>query len=92
MCSRRGVRDDGGGRANDADGKAGAISFSPLWLSPEQLLALDGTERGESGFGGSVTAAVAVVAFEVVEDVVMTESQELKAFSGSWNFAPTPAD
>lgn len=100
MCNRRGVRADIG-RANEDDGMVtggGLLVWveSDFWLSLEQLLALDGFERGDAGRECSAGPAVEVLVVEMVEVVVFIDSEEAfdvsAGFSGRLNLVFTPAD
>lgn len=99
MCNRRGVRADSG-RANVADGivtEGGRdLVESDFWLSPEQLLALEGFERGDAGREVSAGPAVEVDVFETADVVVAVESEEVVdvsgGLSGKLNFVMAPAD
>ena len=101
MCSLRGVRADIG-LANDDGGMEtgagfGCADVSDFWLSPQQLLALDGFDRGEAGREASVPVAVEVLVIDADKVVVVVvESDEavdvIGGFSGMVNFARRPAD
>jgi len=74
----------------------GLVEVSDFWLSPEQLLALDGFDRGDVGREIPVPLAVAVLVSDADEVVVVTESDEAVDVSGSFsarlNFTMAPAD
>lgn len=101
MCSLRGVRADIG-LANDDEGMETDAGFgwmvvSDFWLSPEQLLALDGFDRGDAGREMPVPVAVAVLVSDIDELVVVIESDNAVvdvsgAFSGRLNFTSALAD
>ena len=69
---------------------------SDFWLSPEQLLALDGFDRGDAGRETSAPLAVDALVSDAYELVVVMESDRLEdvrgGFSGRLNLAKAPAD
>ena len=79
----------------------GCVVLSNFWLSPEQLLALDGFDRGDAGREMPVPLALAVLVSDTDELVVVTESHNEEShnevevsggFSGRLNFTSAPAD
>lgn len=80
----------------ETGGSFGLVVVSDFWLSPEQLLDLDGFDRGDVGREMPVPLAVAMPVNEVDELVVVIGSDEAVDVSGSFsarlNFTSAPAD
>ena len=91
------VNDDGGIETGAGFGSAVMVLvlvvLSDFWLSPEQLLARDGFDRGDAGREMPVPPAVAVFASDADELVVVTESVDVSGgFSARPKVKSAPAD
>ena len=80
-------------------GRAVVVVFvvvSDFWLSPEQLLDLDGFDGGDAGREPTVPLAIVVLVSDAEELVMVTESDEAVDVSGNFsarlNFTIAPAD
>jgi hypothetical protein len=89
-----GIANDDGGMETGAG--FGWLVVSDFWLSPEQLLALDGFDRGDAGREIPVPLVVAVLVRDADKLVVVTESHVavdvIGSFSAKLNFTSAPAD